>query len=82
MASFLVRALNLPAAQPAGFTDVVVGSTHAADINALFAAEVTRGCRQVPLRYCPDSPVTRAQMASFLVRALNLPTPNSTQPPR
>jgi len=26
------------------------------------------------LRFCPDTPVTRAQMASFLTRALKLPT--------
>jgi len=62
----------MPAEQSAGFTDVVVGSIHAADINALAAEGITRGCSRNPLRYCPDQPVTRAQMASFLVRALNL----------
>ena len=36
---------------------------------------ITRGCTQQPLRYCPDAPVTRAQMASFLTRALDLQTP-------
>ena len=81
MAAFLARALKLSAAQSAGFTDVVAGSTHADDINALYAAGVTRGCSQVPLRFCPNEPVTRAQMASFLVRALDLPTPASTQQP-
>ena len=33
---------------------------------------VTSGCNTVPLRYCPDQSVTRAQMATFLVRALDL----------
>ena len=31
---------------------------------------VTQGCAQHPLRYCPNQPVTRAQMASFFHRAL------------
>ena len=41
-------------------------------MEGLFQAGVTRGCTTSPLRYCPDQPVTRAQMASFFVRALNL----------
>ena len=69
MASFLVRALDLPAASPAGFTDTA-GNVHAANIDALAAAGITLGCSTDPLRYCPDQPVTRAQMASFLHRAL------------
>ena len=69
MASFLVRALDLEPADPAGFTDIE-GGTHEANINALAAAEITVGCSKDPLRYCPDRPVTRAQMATFLARAL------------
>ena len=73
MATFLTRALDLPpAAQPAGFTDVDPDSVHAPGIEALYAAGITRGCSQEPLRYCPDQPVTRAQMATFLARALGL----------
>ena len=79
MATFLVRALDLPAASPAGFTDTE-GNTHQADIDALAAAGVTKGCSTNPLQYCPDRPVTRGQMATLLVRALGLitdPTPGS-----
>ena len=47
-------------------------STHAAGIDALAAAGITAGCSTEPLRYCPDNPVTRAQMATFLTRALSL----------
>ena len=72
MATFLTRALDLPPAEPAGFADVDPGSTHAAGIDALAAAGITVGCSTEPLRYCPDSPVTRAQMATFLTRALSL----------
>jgi len=45
-----------------------------ADIERLAAAGITKGCNP-PMndRYCPDDPVTRDQMAAFLVRALNLP---------
>jgi hypothetical protein len=69
MASFLVRAMDLPGGAPDRFTDDE-GSIHEADINTLAAAGITAGC--APSRYCPGAAVTRAQMASFLVRALGL----------
>ena len=68
MASLLVRAFKLEAASPAGFADTE-GSVHAANIDALAAAGITLGCSIEPLLFCPDQPVTRAQMASFLVRS-------------
>ena len=70
MASFLARALDLAAADPAGFDDTE-GSVHAANIDALFAAGITRGCATDPPGFCPDRPITRAQMAAFLNRARN-----------
>ena len=73
MATFLTRALDLAIpGQPAGFTDVNPQSVHAPNIYAILAAGITVGCRAEPLRYCPDRPVTRAQMATFLTRALDL----------
>ncbi|RMH69250.1 MAG: hypothetical protein D6683_16270, partial [Actinomyces sp.] len=72
MASLLVRALGL-APGPDRFVDDE-GSTHEAAIDALAAAGITRGCNPpVGDRYCPDQPVTRAQMAAFLHRALGRP---------
>ncbi|MEA3502581.1 MAG: S-layer homology domain-containing protein, partial [Actinomycetota bacterium] len=72
MASFLVRALDLPAGS-AEFTDTA-GSIHASDIERLAAAGITKGCNPPTNdRYCPSATVTREQMASFLVRALDLP---------
>ena len=68
-ASFLKRAFSLPAAVPAGFADTA-GSVHEADIDALYAAGITAGCSTGPLKYCPGDTVTRAQMASFLSRAV------------
>lgn len=70
MASFLVRALGLPAATTGGFSDVAPGDVHAGTIAALAAAGITKGCSDD--RFCPTDPVTREQMASFLVRALDL----------
>ncbi len=70
MASFLARALDLPAATRDYFTDDNA-SIHEGDINRLAAAGITGGC--ATNRYCPRSNVSRAQMASFLVRALHLP---------
>ena len=85
MATFLVRAFDLESADPAGFVDIE-GSSHEANINALAAANITVGCSQDPLSYCPNRPVSRAEMATFLTRALALlesrsATPDDTQEP-
>ncbi len=69
MASFIARALNLPAAGTDYFPDDA-GSVHEADINRLAASGITQGCGGG--LYCPTAPVTRDQMASFLSRALGL----------
>ena len=71
MASFLVRAFDLPAADAAaGFGDVTRDAAHAASIDALAQSGVTAGCSAEPRLYCPNAPVTRAQMATFLLRAV------------
>ena len=70
MASFLDRAFDLDDAGAAGFEDVNPDSVHAASIDAIHAAEITIGCTANPLNYCPRNPTTRAQMATFLSRAI------------
>ena len=70
MASFLVRAAHLPPSSQDAFADDD-SSIHEADINALAAANITGGCD--PIRYCPNRGVTRGELASFLVRLLDLP---------
>ncbi len=73
MASFLARALHLPAGISDTFDDDD-HSPHQTDIDRLAATGITRGCNPPDNnRYCPDQPLTRAQMASFLARALHLP---------
>ena len=49
------------------------GSIFESDIDKLATTGVTRGCNPpVNDSYCPTSPVTRGQMAAFLVRAMGL----------
>jgi hypothetical protein len=72
MAAFLVRALDLPPGPGATFTDDN-DTVFEADIEALAAAAITRGCNPPSNdRYCPDDNVTRGQMAAFLYRALGI----------
>ncbi|MEX2621303.1 MAG: S-layer homology domain-containing protein, partial [Egibacteraceae bacterium] len=80
MAALLTRARNLPTTLPdprSGllsrpsdtFTDIAT-SQHRTAINAIAQADITRGCSNN--RYCPNQGVTRAEMASFLARTMNL----------
>ena len=71
MASFLVRAMGLPAPTGDHFTDDEAYGAAEDDINSLFEEGITNGCGGT--NFCPGANVTRAEMASFLVRALDLP---------
>ena len=71
MASFIVRTLDtaghtLPSPDHS-FTDIA-GNTHEQAIGQLAAADIVLG--RTPTDYAPDRTVTRDQMASYLVRAL------------
>jgi hypothetical protein len=70
MATFLDRALDLPDGSST-FDDVSPTSVHAPSIGAILRAGITEGCTSDGRSYCPTRAVTRAQMASFLERALN-----------
>ena len=89
MASFLVKAFHLEPAPMASlqvrasplaptpvnrFIDVSEGNSHLAAINVLAAAGITAGCGREPARFCPGDATTRAQMATFLARALGIAT--------
>ena len=52
----------------AGFFADDDGSPHEADIDKLAAAGITSGC--APGRYCPDSPLSRAEAAVLLLRSV------------
>jgi hypothetical protein len=72
MAVFLLKTKNGSAYVPPPavgiFGDVPVGSFAADFIEALYNAAITGGCQTSPLLYCPNSPVSRQQMAPLLVR--------------
>jgi hypothetical protein len=73
MATFLARALGLGEAAVEPFSDIA-GNVHESAINSIAAAGITMGCNPPANdQYCPDNYITRAQMASMLKRALNLP---------
>lgn len=73
MARFLVRAFGYPASGADAFVDDD-GSPFEGDIDALAAADITRGCNPPANdEFCPDDTLTRAQFATFIVRALDGP---------
>jgi hypothetical protein len=74
MAIFLERGMNGSAfVPPAGtglvFNDIPIPYWAVNWIEKLYADGITGGCGTSPLVYCPENPVTRAQMAVFLLRA-------------
>jgi hypothetical protein len=73
MAVFLLKsklgAAHVPPVCAGIFADVACPSLFADWIEELHAIGVTGGCQASPLLYCPGSPVTRAQMAVFLLKA-------------
>lgn len=74
MAAFLNRGLDLPAASIDYFADDD-GTVFEADINAVAAAGISKGCNPPDNNeFCPNGSVTREQMAAFLRRAFNYST--------
>ena len=78
MATFLLRVVHgggylPPAATGTIFADVPISHPFAAWIEQLAREGITAGCATSPARYCPETRVTRAQVAVFLVRILHLP---------
>jgi hypothetical protein len=74
MAAFLARGLGLTDSDPS--IDFVDDNTSVfqADIEKLATAGITKGCNPpANTKFCPESKLTRAQMATFLTRALDLP---------
>jgi len=74
MAVFLLRARYIGPPPCTGvFADVPCPGGFGVDyIEELYHEGVTGGCGTSPLRYCPDNPNTRGQMAVFLTRSFSL----------
>jgi hypothetical protein len=73
MAAFIIRALGEVSPSPPAtqrFLDVPPASPFYAFIDRLAVLGITGGCTTT--NYCPEAPVTRAQMAVFLVKAFGL----------
>ena len=71
MAEWLTRMfdhINQVNAPQGLFEDVT--QQHWPVVEGLYQTGITRGCSTDTLLYCPDETVTRAQMASFIIRAL------------
>jgi hypothetical protein len=80
MAAFLIRAIHgstytPPPASGTVFQDVPASYWAAPFIEQLFADGVTTGCATNPPRYCPETLLTREEIATFLARAYSLPLP-------
>ena len=70
MAVWMVRALGeQPSTTPVQYRDVSNDSWWAPYVQRLYELGITKGCTDT--RYCPHDTVTRAQMATFLVRTFD-----------
>ena len=83
MAVFLGRGIHGSSFSPPPaigiFNDVPATRWAANWIEQFYHDGITSGCSTSPLQYCPDDPVTRDQMAIFLLRAKH--GSNYTPPP-
>jgi hypothetical protein len=70
-ATFLANAFDLPPTTEDHFSDDD-GTTHEDDINRIAEAGLASGCTSS--RFCPTRRLSRAEMASLLARALELPS--------
>jgi len=71
MAAFIARMFQLPSTTNDYFSDDN-GTGYEASINRVVRAGIASGCTAT--RYCPSRAVTRAEMTTFLSRALDLGT--------
>jgi hypothetical protein len=73
MATFIATGFKLAASNDDAFGDDN-GTTHEAQIDAVAAAGVAQGC--AAYQFCPAASVTRAQMATFIVAAVDATEPD------
>jgi len=80
MAKFIIAALNVPTPTPTTprFADVPPSNPFYNFIDKMAVLGITSGCGGG--NYCPGNPVTREQMAKFIITALNVPTPTPATP--
>ncbi len=74
MATFITKALDLPAAEAIGFWDVEKNNRHFDSINSLVGSGIDNGCseiRFVPFDFCPHQTVSRADLAMLLSEVID-----------
>ena len=74
-AALLLRALGEDPVGAIGtgvFVDVDLDAWYIEKVERLSQLGITTGCSASPLRFCPNDPVKRDQMGSFLARAMGL----------
>lgn len=76
IALFLTTAFDglTPVETPTGvFDDVPADAFYAAAVEAILAAGIAQGCEKTPgHNYCPEVPIRRDELASFLAHALRI----------
>lgn len=70
-AAVLARTFSLTPGMGGPFGDVAESAWYAPFVNRLAADGVTAGCSVSPPRYCPEEPLTRADLAAMIARALD-----------
>ena len=70
---------SAPASQT--FEDVPLSHPFAAYIHNMHSLGITDGCATQPLRYCPEQPVSRGQIAKFIERAYPFVMPSESCAP-
>ena len=84
LAFYIIRGVHGPSYVPPPatgtlFADVPASHPEAAYIEQLYNEGLTGGCATNPLRFCPSTNVSRAEMATFLLRISH--GPSYTPPP-
>jgi hypothetical protein len=70
--ALLVRALQLPVVRSTAFADVAQDAWYAEAVGAAVEAGIVAGRGEQ--RFAPNEPISRAEMAAMIVRAIGLPT--------
>jgi hypothetical protein len=89
MAKFILTAINGPQYDPIDASGIFVDVPYEEEniwyldwVDELYRAGLTDGCSPTSLRYCPDASVSRAEMAKFILTAIEGKeySPDSLQP--
>ena len=75
---WIIRLFNYQPTPHGTFADVDSEQPYADFVETLYDEDITVGCLFDPLRFCPERPTRRGQMAAFVTRAFGL---DDTDPP-